>query len=179
VLQILASASLPAPVAQAATPTAASPAGAPSRAAGAPQSVSPSATSDTGKGFDTCTAPSSATMAAWKRASPYAAIGVYVGGAERACAQPNLTASWVSQQASAGWRFIPLYVGPQAAFGQLTSPSSQGMSAAADAVAQARRVGFGVGTPAVLRHGALPARRHQRGAELGVGLDPGAPRPGL
>jgi len=147
VLQILASASLPAPVARAATPTAASPAGAPSRAAGAPQFVSPSATSYTGKGFDTCTAPSSATMATWKRASPYAAIGVYVGGAERACAQPNLTASWVSQQASAGWRFIPLYVGPQAEFGQLTSPSSQGMSAAADAITQARRLGFGVGTP--------------------------------
>jgi hypothetical protein len=41
VLQILASLPLPAPVAQAATPTAASPAGAPSRAAGAPQFVSP------------------------------------------------------------------------------------------------------------------------------------------
>ena len=37
------------------------------------------------------------------------------GGSDLACAQPNLTPSWLSDQAAAGWHFIPMYVGPQAA----------------------------------------------------------------
>ncbi|HET8970087.1 MAG TPA: glycoside hydrolase domain-containing protein, partial [Candidatus Nanopelagicales bacterium] len=41
-------------------------------------------------------------------------VGVYVGGANRTCAQPNLTASWVSTVSRGGWRIIPIYVGRQA-----------------------------------------------------------------
>jgi Domain of unknown function (DUF1906) len=104
-------------------------------------------TSYTGEGFDACAAPSSGDMTAWKKSSPYGAVGIYIGGAERACAQPNLTAGWVSQQAAAGWRFVPIYVGPQAEFGQITSPASQGAAAAEDAVTQAAALGFGPGTP--------------------------------
>jgi hypothetical protein len=89
-------------------------------------------------------------MNAWL-ASPYRAVGVYIGGSERACAdQPNLTAAWVAQQAAAGWHFLPLYVGPQAAFGDLTSPAnaaSLGKAAADDAVTQAAALGFGAKTP--------------------------------
>ncbi|HEV7563130.1 MAG TPA: hypothetical protein VGO24_06470, partial [Solirubrobacterales bacterium] len=48
----------------------------------------------TGLGFDACSAPSSKAMAAWGD-SPYRAIGVYIGGENRGCSQPNLTASWV------------------------------------------------------------------------------------
>ena len=66
-----------------------------------------------GKAFDACTAPSSAAMAAWK-ASPYRAIGIYIGGNNRGCTQANLTADWVRTQVAAGWKLIPLYVGPQA-----------------------------------------------------------------
>ena len=51
------------------------------------------ATDFTRKGFDACTAPSAATMATWLRLSPYRAVGVYIGGSDRACAQPALTAS--------------------------------------------------------------------------------------
>jgi hypothetical protein len=102
---------------------------------------------DVGLGFDTCTAPSSGAMQAWLAQSPYRAVGVYIGGADRACSQPNLTAAWVRQQAVAGWRFIPLYAGPQSAFGQITAPAQQGTDDASDAVAQAEQLGFGPGTP--------------------------------
>ncbi len=110
-----------------------------------------------GLGFDTCTAPSSSVMQAWLQDSPYRAIGVYIGGADTACDQPNLTAAWVQQQATAGWRFIPMYAGPQAAFGQLTSPAQQGVADANDAVAQAESLGFGPGTPLYYDMEAYPA----------------------
>ncbi|MGO9162345.1 MAG: glycoside hydrolase domain-containing protein [Streptosporangiaceae bacterium] len=100
-----------------------------------------------GLGFDSCAAPSAGYMRAWRRHSPYRAVGIYIGGADRACAQPNLTARWVASQARAGWHFIPLYVGPQAAYGEISSSASQGTRAAADAVVQAERLGLGPGTP--------------------------------
>ena len=105
------------------------------------------ATDFTGKGFDACTAPSVATMQTWLRSSPYRAVGIYIGGSDRACAQPNLTASWVSQLQGSGWHFMPIYVGPQASLGELHGVVSQAVSAAQDAVAQARLLGFGPGAP--------------------------------
>jgi hypothetical protein len=108
----------------------------------------------TGLGFDACSAPSSKTMAAWDD-SPYRAIGVYIGGSNRACSQPNLTASWVSAQVAAGWHLIPTYVGLQApssscsSCAKLTSAqaSAQGTAAAVDAVNQAAAVAMGPGSP--------------------------------
>ena len=67
----------------------------------------------TGLGFDACAAPSTRTMSAWA-SSPYRAIGVYIGGANRGCSQPNLTPTWVREQVAAGWHLIPTYVGLQA-----------------------------------------------------------------
>lgn len=104
----------------------------------------------TGEGFDACTAPSTSQMSAWLSGSPYRAIGVYIGGIDRACAQPNLTASWVSTETAAGWHLFPLYVGSQApcsGIGTVMSsdPStaySTGVSEADDAVAQAQAVGL-------------------------------------
>ena len=116
-------------------------------------------TNDTGPGFDACAAPDPATMRAWIRHSPYRAVGIYIGGSDRACAQPNLTAAWVSQQSAAGWRFIPLYVGPQAAWGEITAAASQGMNAADDAVLQAQALGFGAGTPLYYDMEAYPRRQ--------------------
>ncbi len=100
-----------------------------------------------GLGFDTCTAPSRRYMRAWRHHSPYRAVGIYIGGADRACAQPNLNRAWVRAEARAGWRFMPLYAGPQAAFGQLRRPWREGQAAASDAVVQARRLGFGPRMP--------------------------------
>ncbi len=108
----------------------------------------------TGLGFDACTAPSSKAMAAW-RESPYRAVGVYIGGVNRACSQPNLTASWVAAQTEAGWHLIPTYVGLQAPTSSCSScaklsPSqavAQGSAAALDAVEEAGAVAMGPGSP--------------------------------
>lgn len=108
----------------------------------------------TGLGFDACTAPSSRSMDAWAE-SPYRAVGVYIGGLNRGCSQPNLTASWVSAQTDAGWHLIPTYVGlqaPTSACGSCAKISAsqataQGTAAASDAVAQAAALGIGPGSP--------------------------------
>lgn len=100
-----------------------------------------------GLGFDTCAAPSRRDMRVWLRASRYRAIGIYIGGADRTCAQPNLTRGWLRAEVVAGWRPIPLYAGPQADFGELVAPAQQGRAAAVDAVAAARRLGFALQTP--------------------------------
>ena len=110
-----------------------------------PPALPLSATSYTGKGFDTCTAPSSGAMSDWRAGSPYRAVGIYIRGAQRACSQPNLTASWVKTQATAGWHFIPLYVGLQA--DQITSAADDGRRSADDAIEHAQSLGFGAGTP--------------------------------
>jgi hypothetical protein len=103
-----------------------------------------------GLGFDACTAPSTAQMTAWS-ASPYTAVGFYLGGADRGCAQPELTASWVSTEVAANWRLLPLYVGPQAVPNppgpsELASPAAQGTASANDAVTQAQALGLGQGS---------------------------------
>jgi uncharacterized protein YraI len=71
-----------------------------------------SATWYRGQAFDACTAPPLATMQAWL-ASPYRAIGVYVGGQTRTCLQPELTGDWVRAVADLGWRLIPIFKGRQ------------------------------------------------------------------
>lgn len=124
-----------------------------------------SVTNYRGLGFDACAAPSSAYMNAWLRKSPYRAIGIYIGGADRACAQANLTAAWVRAQAQRGWHFLPLYAGPQAAFGEIKRPAAQGAAAAADAVSQARLLGFGPRTPIYYDMEAYPPKA--RAAALG------------
>jgi Domain of unknown function (DUF1906) len=109
----------------------------------------------TGTGFDACSTPSAAQMSAWG-ASSYRAIGVYIGGTNMACSQPNLSATWVSQQAIAGWHLIPIYVGLQAPSNSCGCASistsvaiaaSQGTAAAQDAVIDAQAIGLGSGNP--------------------------------
>src|SRR5438445_12869536 len=68
----------------------------------------------TGEGFDTCHAPSVKTMAAWWKSSPYRAIGIYIGGPNRACGDGNLSNSWVHSVNAMGWHLVPIYVGQQA-----------------------------------------------------------------
>jgi hypothetical protein len=107
----------------------------------------------TGLGFDACSTPSAATMADWG-ASPYRALGVYIGGANMACSQPNLTAAWVSQESTAGWHMIPIYVGLQSPSNSCgcagiapASAVTQGTAAAEDAVTDAQAIGMGSGNP--------------------------------
>jgi Domain of unknown function (DUF1906) len=107
-----------------------------------------------GYGFDTCTAPSLADMDAWL-SSPYRTVGVYIGGANEACAQPNLTPAWVSDVEDQGWSLIPIYVGLQApcveqsglASIDSSDASAEGTAAAEDAATDAQGVGLAKGSP--------------------------------
>jgi hypothetical protein len=108
-----------------------------------------SATRYTGQAFDTCTAPPLPTMQAWL-SSPYRAVGIYVGGENRTCAQPELTASWVRAVANLGWRLIPIFKGLQAPCGGKPTDSkilpakaaAQGTSAADNAAGQVKALGM-------------------------------------
>jgi Domain of unknown function (DUF1906) len=127
-------------------------------ALGAPAAVRPAAVQGvvTGPGFDTCAAPSAATMKDWL-ASPYRSVGIYIGGVNRACAQSSLTAAWIQAIQAEGWHYFPMYVGLQApcvaAFGDATisagSAAAQGTAAASDAVTQAAGLGIPAGTPLI------------------------------
>jgi hypothetical protein len=118
----------------------------------------PAATQGTfkGRGFDSCAAPSAAAMKSWL-ASPYRAIGIYIGGVNEGCAQANLTSGWISAIRAQGWRYFPFYVGLQAscvdAFGDApivaARAAAEGKSAASDAVTQARDLGIPAGTPLI------------------------------
>ncbi|HTR75760.1 MAG TPA: DUF1906 domain-containing protein [Solirubrobacterales bacterium] len=121
---------------------------------GAVATASTSGAIFTGLGFDACSAPSSKAMAAWAE-SPFRGIGIYIGGENSACSQPNLSSSWVSAQTTAGWHLIPTYVGLQATTSSCSSCAKmttvaagmQGAAAAEDAVAEASAIGIGAGSP--------------------------------
>ena len=85
-------------------------------------------------------------------------------------AQPDLV---LGQGRGRGWLAFHADVRrTQAAFGELgSSAARQGAAAAADAVLQAKRLGFGPGTPNLLRHGGLQARAGRGGPAIPVGLD--------
>jgi Rv2525c-like, glycoside hydrolase-like domain len=107
----------------------------------------------TGLGFDPCSAPSTAAMSAWG-SSPYRAAGIYIGGTNMGCSQPNLTSGWVNQESAAGWHLIPTYVGLQAPSNSCRcsginpgKASSEGSAAARDAIVQAQALSIGAGNP--------------------------------
>ncbi len=115
----------------------------------------PPQNSFTGMAFDTCAAPTTTAMAAWRN-SPYSAVGIYIGGSMRACLDGNLSAAWLTTVAQQGWGLIPIYVGlqaPCAAQSGLATISTdsataaaQGAAAASDAVTQANRFGLPPGS---------------------------------
>jgi hypothetical protein len=80
-------------------------------------------------------------------------VAAYIGGANRACPDGNLSASWVWQVRAAGWHLLPAYVGPQASCDHFSSrinpkkAASEGKAAANDAIGRAGRLGIGRGAP--------------------------------
>lgn len=112
----------------------------------------------TGRAFDTCTAPSLNAMTGWRSNGYYGAAAVYIGGKNRGCAQPNLTASWVKSVSSMGWKLIPLYVGAQPPCQKSANPekltaataTSLGTADAKDAVAKAKALGMKAGSAVYL-----------------------------
>ncbi|WP_458246625.1 glycoside hydrolase domain-containing protein [Streptomyces sp. MAI_2237] len=114
-----------------------------------------SATRYSGLAFDTCTAPPLSSVQAWN-ASPYGALGVYVSGVNRTCAQPQLTSSWVASVSQLKWRLLPIHKGLQPPCGARptddkisTTPAtarSQGTAAATEAVTAAKALGMRPGS---------------------------------
>ncbi|HEX5402721.1 MAG TPA: DUF1906 domain-containing protein [Pseudonocardiaceae bacterium] len=176
VTDVLASAGLPAPTPQStATPTIRP------HALLAVPTLPVTATDTAGLGFDACVAPDEAAMAANK--AGFTNIGIYIGGQDEACDQPNLTAQWTADESAAGWHFTPIWVGPQASFNQITDGQAQGRSDADQAISKAQEVGFGVGSllyddmeaytaaqrgPAMAFEAAWTAELHRRGYHSGI-----------
>ncbi|MGI9008296.1 MAG: glycoside hydrolase domain-containing protein, partial [Streptosporangiaceae bacterium] len=110
----------------------------------------------TGPGFDACAAPSAHAMTKW-RSSKFRAVGIYIGGINRACAQASLTPSWLSSITGQGWHFFSIYPGLQSscvlAAGDATittaHAAAQGTAAADDAAARAASLGIAKGTPLI------------------------------
>lgn len=120
--------------------------GNPGRAA---RHLEPKAEQFRGLAFDACAAPSTGALEAWRH-SPFGALNIYIGGANRACRQPHLNAAWVKQATRLGWRLIPTYVGLQApapgcpcAAMEPAKARSEGEAAAGDAVRDAAALGIG------------------------------------
>jgi hypothetical protein len=124
-----------------------------------------------GRAFDTCQAPSLATMRAWRAHSSYRGIGIYYGGRARACRpQVHLTRHWVARTTATGWHLLPIYVGSQAPCVTglhktryriaTRAPSSQGKREGADAVRAARALGFAPGSPLYLDMEAYRSHKH-------------------
>ncbi|WP_063774133.1 DUF1906 domain-containing protein [Streptacidiphilus rugosus] len=114
----------------------------------------------TGQAFDTCSAPALSLLRAWRQRSPYGALGIYIGGSNRGCAQPRLNRAYVQAANAMGWRLLPLYVGAQApcvtgAHGKghrigYWSALGQGQAEGADAVRQAQALGLADTSPIYL-----------------------------
>jgi Domain of unknown function (DUF1906) len=117
-------------------------------------------------GFDTCTAPSLNTMRVWRRR--YAAVGIYIGGVNYACAFGNLSATWLRSAAAMGWSMLPTFVGPQAPCwgyqGVTINPrhaAAQGLSEGFYAVRDARLFGLAKGSPIYYDMEAYNARHYK------------------
>lgn len=107
-----------------------------------------------GLGFDACNAPPVASLQAWL-ASPYRAVGIYIGGGNRACANAQLSAAWVTAAEGLGYALAPLYVGPQAPCSDQSGVTTiapdqagpQGTAAADAAIASASALGLPAASP--------------------------------
>jgi hypothetical protein len=125
--------------------------GVPTQPAPGPSSSPPPAPAGALTGFDTCGAPSLATMKAWR--AKYAAAAIYIGGQEMGCGYGNLSKSWVQSAEGMGWSLMPTFVGLQApcnSFSDEINPSQaalQGQQAAIQAVSDAASFGLGPGSP--------------------------------
>ncbi len=125
----------------------------------------------TGPAFDICSTPSLHAMSAW--AASYHAAAVYIGGANMACSQSQLTGGWVSAVSSAGWHLVPIYVGLQAPSNSCgcapiaaRDAAGEGKAAADDAVAEAQARGMGPGNPLYFDMEAYPRGGSNTGAVM-------------
>jgi Domain of unknown function (DUF1906) len=121
---------------------------------GAASSGTTKASAFNGFAFDTCNAPKPFDLSAWL-ASPYRALGIYIGGVNRACDNSQLSPDWTASAISTGFGLIPIYVGLQApcvgqgGVAKITPniATSQGTAAADDAVTDSTALALPAGSP--------------------------------
>jgi hypothetical protein len=95
-------------------------------------------------------------MQIWWNTSPFYDSNIYISGRNRGCAQPQLSAAWVSQVSAMGWGLIPTIVGYQAPCSVSTNAAkhssdpavaeTQGRGEADIAIADANALGLTQGT---------------------------------
>ena len=103
-----------------------------------------------GQGFDQCEISSLSNLKTWKSQSPLSAVNLYIGGSARGCPNENLSKSFVEALSIQGWKFIPTWVGPQAACTDYSSTmhlnpitaKQQGRDQATDAIATLQALGL-------------------------------------
>jgi hypothetical protein len=124
-----------------------------SRATTAGAGVVPRLAYFSGPGFDACSAPSVDDLKAWST-SPFRAVNIYIGGVNRGCSQPNLSAGWVKTVTEMRWSLIPTYVGLQAPSPgckcvamAASEAGAQGVEDAANAVSEAAALGIAPDNP--------------------------------
>ena len=107
-------------------------------------------------------------MDAWRKKSPFRAIGIYISGNSRYCGdkyQPHLSATWVANNAKNGWTFIPIHVGYQSPCFKnnpnsrvqkkkmstdVSKARSQGRSDAKETIGRLKKFGFSAGSVSYL-----------------------------
>lgn len=107
-------------------------------------------------GLDSCAAPSVTQMQTIWSSSAYWDWYIYIGGAARACPQPNLNSNWVTSVRNQGWGLTPIWVGPQAPCASLSprfsnTPATAWTQGVAEAnAAYDRAVSLGITVPPVI-----------------------------
>jgi Rv2525c-like, glycoside hydrolase-like domain len=89
--------------------------------------------------------------------SKFRAVGIYIGGINRACAQANLTPAWLTAITGQGWHFFSIYPGLQSSCvlgsGDATiitaHAAAEGTAAADDAATRAASLGIAKDTPLI------------------------------
>lgn len=107
-----------------------------------------------GQGYDQCEISTLGNLQAWKNNSPLAAVNLYIGGISRGCPNTRLNAdtgpAFIEALSIQGWKFIPTWVGPQAACTNYTytmnlnpdTAYNQGRDQGTDAVRIAQKLGL-------------------------------------
>jgi len=123
------------------------------------------------RGLDSCNAPTHPQMAAFWHQTRWWWWGIYIGGANRACPNTNLTPRWIHREVRRGWGLQPIWVGRQApCVGQsgLARMSShrarahqQGRRAAVRAYRQVRQLKMNTHTPVVFDMEAFDTTKHR------------------
>ncbi len=108
------------------------------------------------RGFDKCTAATSAQMQTWWDNSYFFDANIYMSGRNRGCSQPQLSAAWVTAVSAQGWGLIPTVVGYQSPCSVSTTSvkhssdpvtaEQQGRGEADIAVADATNLGLTAGS---------------------------------